>query len=59
MTITIKYKSDDEPIESNNFEELSQLENYNKIIYVNCSVNNLASLPDNLPNSIKRIRLFC
>jgi len=55
MTITIKYSLGDIRIR-NSFKEIQQLPNYNDIVYINCSNNNLTELPP-LPTSLQK--LFC
>ncbi len=49
MSITIKYKNDNEEYKFNSFEEIN---NYDKVVYINYSHNNLTSLPK-LPNSLQ------
>ena len=55
MTIIIKFIDDIEH-KYNSFEEILKLDNYNDIIHINCSNNNLSSLPE-LPNSFTH--LYC
>ena len=56
MTIEVKFKRSEEYIYYDSFEELSELDNYNDIIYLNCNFNNLTSLPT-LPSSL--VELDC
>jgi Leucine-rich repeat (LRR) protein len=49
--ITIKF-NDNIKHTYNSFEEILELDSYNKIIYINYSYNNLSSLPE-LPNSLE------
>ena len=53
MTIIIKFIDDIEH-KYNSFEEILKLDNYNDIIHINCSNNNLSSLPE-LPNSLTKL----
>jgi len=57
MTITIKYSLEAENAGKayNTFEEIQQLEDYNDIVYINCSNNKLTELPQTLPNSLQRL----
>ena len=52
MAIKIRY-SDGEMKIYTSFQQIEQLENYNDIVYLDCSYNQLTSLPDHLPNSLK------
>ena len=51
MSITIKFNDNIEH-QYNSFDEITQLDNYDEIIYIECYNNNLSSLPQ-LPNSLK------
>ncbi len=51
MLITIKYQNDNNQYKFNSFEEIN---NYDKVVYIYCSYNQLTSLPE-LPNSLKNI----
>ena len=56
MTITIKFNDNITHI-YNSFDEITQLYNYDEIIYLNCKHNNLSSLPQ-LPNSLENLYCF-
>ncbi len=51
MLITIKYQNDNNEYKFNSFEEIN---NYDKVVYIYCSYNQLTSLPK-LPNSLKKL----
>ena len=51
MTITIKF-NDNIKHEYNSFDQITQLDNYDEIIYINWHNNKLSSLPQ-LPNSLE------
>ena len=55
MTITIKFNDNIEHT-YNSFNEITKLDDYNEIIYINCWNNNLRELPQ-LPNSLTH--LYC
>jgi len=54
-TITIKYSLEGNGVKYKNFIEIQQLPNYDSIVYINCSNNNLTSLPSNLPGSVREL----
>ena len=58
MSITIKFNDNIEH-QYNSFDEITQLYNYDEIIYLNCANNNLSSngLPQ-LPNSLENLYCF-
>ena len=49
MTIFVKYYLEENCIKYNSFEEI---ENYNKVVYIDCLTNQLSELPK-LPNSLQ------
>ena len=51
MTTTIKFNDNIEH-QYNSFDEITQLDNYDEIVYIDCYNNNLSSLPQ-LPNSLE------
>ncbi len=51
MPITIKYQNDNNEYY---FNSLNEITNYDNVVYINCSNNQLTSLPE-LPNSLKRL----
>jgi Leucine-rich repeat (LRR) protein len=55
MTIIIKYSLDIYIAEYKNFIEIQQLPDYDSIVYMNCSSNNLTSLPSKLPESLEEL----
>jgi len=55
MTITIKYSLDIYIAEYKNFIEIQQLSDYDNIVYIDCSYNNLTSLPSKLPESLEEL----
>ena len=56
MTITIKF-NDNIKHEYNSFDQITQLDNYDEIIYINWHNNKLSSLPQ-LPNSLEILHCF-
>jgi len=54
-TITIKYSLEGNDVECTNFIEIQQLSDYDNIVYINCSNNNLTELPSNLPESLDEL----
>ena len=59
MPINIKYSLGTYATQfcHNPFQEIKQLEHYNDIVYINCSYNELTSLPEHLPHSLQE--LYC
>ena len=55
IPIKIKLKNCDTKYRYDTFIEVQQLENYNDIVYINCSWNELTSLPDPLPSSLQKL----
>ena len=51
MTIVIKYLDDNNEYYFNSFNEIN---NYDKVIYINCNNNQLKELPE-LPNSLQEL----
>ena len=54
-TITIKYSLEGNDVEYKNFIEIQQLPDYDDIVYMNCSSNNLTDLPSKLPESLEEL----
>ena len=54
-TITIKYSLDIYIAEYKNFIEIQQLPDYDDIVCMNCSSNNLTDLPSKLPESLEEL----
>jgi len=52
-TIIIKYSLEGNIAKYPNFIEIQQLSEYDSIVYINCSNNNLTELPSNLPESLQ------
>ena len=59
MVIEVKFKDSDKEFKYNSFDELLKLENYHDIVYLNCSCNNLTSLPSSLPPTLKILYCYC
>ena len=55
MTITIKYSPEGNIAKYPNFIEIQQLSDYDSIVYINCSSNQLTELPSNLPESLQEL----
>ena len=55
MSITISYSIEENSVKYKNFIEIQQLPNYDSIVYINCSSNNLSSLPSTFPESLQRL----
>ena len=56
-TIVIKYSLEGDDVKYQDFIEIQQLPDYDTIVYINCSSNNLTSLPSKLPESLQE--LYC
>ena len=57
-TITIKYSLEGNIAKYPNLIEIQQLSDYDSIVYINCSYNQLTSLPSNLPESLEELHCF-
>ena len=55
MTITIKYSLEGNIAKYQDFIEIQQLSDYDSIVYINCSSNNLTDLPSKLPGSLQEL----
>ena len=55
MTITIKYSIEGNIAKYPNLIEIQQLSDYDSIVYINCSYNQLTSLPSTLPESLQTL----
>lgn len=55
MTFTIKYSIDGKLIAFNSYQEIYDLPDFNRIIFLNCSRNNLEVLPETLPSSLQSL----
>ena len=57
MVIRYKFVRGGEIFECESMEDLTQLDNYHIIVYINCSLNKLTVLPT-LPNSLRIVYCF-
>ena len=55
--IYIKFNLKDSIISHNSFDDIINLSNYNDIVYIDCSYNQLTNLP-NLPQQLKHLRCY-
>ena len=55
MAIKIKYSLEEPEKTYSSFRKLKQLGNYNEIVFLDCSDNELTSLPDHLPHSLQEL----
>jgi Leucine-rich repeat (LRR) protein len=57
MPFSIKYslETDTKKFSYNSFHEIEQLERYNDIMFIDCSSNELTSLPEHLPDSLQKL----
>ena len=55
MAIKIKYSLEEPEKTYSSFRKLEQLGNYNEIVFLDCSDNELTSLPDTLPHSLQEL----
>jgi Leucine-rich repeat (LRR) protein len=58
MTIIIKYSLEGNDVKYKNFIEIQQLSDYDSIVYINCSSNNLTDLPSKLPGSLQELHCY-
>ena len=58
MPISIKYSLEPKKFRYNSFQDIEQLDRYNDIVYIDCSWNQLTSLPEYLPNSLQKLYCF-